>query len=126
MLKEKYHKANKKKKERIKKIIERVMKKFKIKNYLIAGSFATRNYFKDIDIVILDKVSKKKMLKVWMELEKLIGIEIDLRSFDELNNLVKFSMITKSIKHVDKKTYARLVRFTYLYTDFAEWLKKWM
>jgi len=87
-----YRILNEKDKERI----------FGIKSFLIYDFFVKRNYSRDLDIVIFEKMRKGKLN------------EIDLRRFEELPELIKFLSSTQAFD------------FLRFYINFVEWLIKWM
>ncbi len=117
---------SKKDKRKLLRIIDETMKSFGIRNYLIYGSFVKRKYFRDIDIAIVDKVNESKLTKLWDELEKKLGVEVDLRRYEELPEPIKFLAFCKGIRRLSKRKTRHLMRFAYVYMDVAEWLKKWL
>ena len=126
MIEEGYKILNEKEKRKLLKTIEKILLKFGIRNYLIYGSFVTRNYVRDIDIAVFGRISDKHLTRVANELESKVRIEIDLRRFDELPEPIKFIALTKGIAKLDDSLRARLMNFAFTYIDFNEWLKKWL
>lgn len=118
-----YIKMNKKQKELIIKKIEKILSSYGIKNYLFFGSFVNRNWFRDIDIVIFDKISERKVVEIAVKIESKIGIEVDIKRYVELPSPIKFSAITTGIGKIDDKTKASCMNFARVYMDFQEWFR---
>jgi len=106
--------------------ISKILSNYNIKNYLIFGSFVSRNYARDLDIVIFDNISEKKLAKITSILEQEIKIEIDLKKAEELKKPILFLAITKGIGNFDKKTRKNIFAMLSECLDFNEWLRKWM
>ena len=86
-----YRKLSKFKKREIEEKIVSLIKKYKSVKAIIAhGSFVTRKYFRDIDLILVGKISEKDKEKIGVELEKVLGIECDIRTLDELDTTFKF------------------------------------
>jgi len=121
-----YKTLTKKEKEKVLKIVDKTLKKLSINNYLVYGSFVNRNYFRDLDIAILDRASEDKLEKIANEIERKINIEVDLRKFSDLPEPIKFLAIVKGKIFCSEKVRSKLIRFVHVYSDFNEWLKKWL
>ena len=88
-----YRKLSKKEKKIIeKKIVERIKKRKWILGAYLFGSFVTRNYFRDIDILIIPKrkVPEKFLEGLAWEIEKEIGIEVDIKDFNRVSPKIRF------------------------------------
>lgn len=122
-----YKQLSKKEKEKIMKSISEILKKEGIKGCVVFGSFLTRKYFRDIDIALLaKKINEDKLLKLALSLEKIIGIEVDLKIFDHMPDSVKFEALTKGKILFGRKFFKNRYKFVNIYIDFVEWLKKWV
>lgn len=91
-----YFKLTEKEKLHIKNIIKDYLKRYKkIQAAFIFGSFVNRNYFQDIDIAIIGKLTMESISKLETELTKTTGFEVNIKSFDKLDDipdLFKFSI----------------------------------
>lgn len=91
-----YFKLTEKEKLHIKNIIKKHLKRYKtIQAVFIFGSFVNRNYFQDVDIAIIGKLTRDNISKLETELSKATGFEVNIKSFDKLNDipdLFKFSI----------------------------------
>lgn len=86
-----YQKLSGLKKRKIENYIVEVIKKHKsVKGVIVYGSFVNRNYFRDIDLVLVGRVSEKEREKISSEIEKALGIEVDIKLFEELTPFFKF------------------------------------
>jgi predicted nucleotidyltransferase len=86
-----YQKVSELKKKKIEKYIVDILKKHKsVKGAIVYGSFVNRKYFRDIDLVLMGKISEKEREKISSEIEKGLGIEIDIKIFEELTPFFKF------------------------------------
>lgn len=121
-----YKILNEKEKKEILETVRKEFENFGIKNFLIFGSFVKRNYVRDLDIVIFEKIGEKKMNEIAISLGKKIKIEIDLKRFDELANPVKFLVLTQGIGNLEDSLRRKHFEFVRSYMDFAEWLRKWL
>jgi predicted nucleotidyltransferase len=116
---------NEREKIKIFEIVKEELSKFGIRNFLIYGSFARRNYSRDLDIAIFDKISENKLNKIASNLEKKIGIEVDIRKFDELPDPIKYLALTQGKGRIEGKFRKEASDFLRAYIDFVEWLRKW-
>jgi predicted nucleotidyltransferase len=114
-----------KEKKRVFETVKKELSKFGVRNFLIYGSFVRRNYSKDLDIAIFDKISGNKLNKIASSLEKKIGIEVDIRRFDELPEPIKYLVLTQGKGRIDKRLRKEAFDFLLAYSDFVEWLRKW-
>lgn len=89
-----FNKISKKEKQKIIEKITKILSKHKISFAIIFGSFATSNYFRDIDIVVKGSSSKKLI----EELEKEIKFEIDLKNWDEISIQMKYFALKEGIR----------------------------
>ena len=121
-----YKILSEKEKKKIFEIAKNELENFGIKNFLIFGSFVKRNYIRDLDIVVFDRISEKKMNEIASHLEKKIKIEVDLKRFDELAEPIKFLALTKGIGNLDENLRGKCLEFVHSYMDFVEWLRKWL
>jgi predicted nucleotidyltransferase len=126
IMEENYKTFNEKEKKKILNKISKVLKDYNIKNYSIFGSFVSRNYARDLDIVIFDNVNEKKLIEIAKILESKIGIEVDLKRANELKKPILFYAITKGIVNFDEKTRRNVFGLLNECLDFNEWLRKWM
>lgn len=110
-----YRILNEKDKERI----------FGIKSFLIYGYFVKRNYSRDLDIVIFERMKENKLNEIASSLEKKVGMEVDLRIFDELPEPIKFLALTQGKGNIEGKFRRKAFDFLRVYIDFVEWLRKW-
>jgi predicted nucleotidyltransferase len=116
---------NEKEKRKIFELVKKELSRFGIKNFLVYGSFVKRNYLRDLDLVIFDKISEEKMNSIASSLEKKIKIEVDLRRFDELPEPIKYLALTQGKGRIEGKFRKEAFDFLRVYIDFVEWLKKW-
>ncbi|MEM0243027.1 MAG: hypothetical protein QXS69_02585 [Candidatus Aenigmatarchaeota archaeon] len=87
-----YHKLSEK--EKIVETIRKILSKYNIDFAIIFGSFATRNYFEDIDILIKGEIKDE----IIDEIEKEIKIEIDVKDWNRVNLQTKFFAIKEGIR----------------------------
>ena len=116
---------NEKEKKKVFEIVKRELSRFGVRNFLIYGSFVRRNYSRDLDIAIFDKISENKLNKIASSLEKKIGIEVDIRRFDELSEPIKYLVLTQGKGRIEEKFRKEAFDFLHFYIDFVEWLRKW-
>ena len=84
---EDYVKMTDNEKAEVKKIIKKVVKGYDfVDSAILFGSFVSRNYFGDVDIALMTgkKVNWDTISKMGIELEKITGLEIDIKLFEEL------------------------------------------
>ncbi len=120
-----YRIFNEKEKERIFDIVKKELSNFGIKSFLIYGSFVKRNYSRDLDIVIFERMKENKLNEIASSLEKKVGMEVDLRIFDELPEPIKFLALTQGKGNIEGKFRRKAFDFLRVYIDFVEWLRKW-
>jgi len=116
---------NEKEKRKIFELVKKELSRFGIKNFLAYGSFVKRNYLRDLDLVIFDKISEEKMNSIASSLEKKIKIEVDLRRFYELPEPIKYLALTQGKGRIEGKFRKEAFDFLRVYIDFVEWLRKW-
>jgi predicted nucleotidyltransferase len=116
---------NERGKKKVFEIVKKELSRFGVKNFLIYGSFVRRNYSRDLDIAIFDKISENKLNKIAGSLEKKIGIEVDIRRFDELPEPIKYLALTQGKGIIDERFRKEAFYFLRAYIDFVEWLRKW-
>jgi predicted nucleotidyltransferase len=116
---------NEKEKKKVFEIVKKELSKFGAKNFLIYGSFVRRSYSRDLDIAIFDKISENKLNKIASSLERKIGIEVDIRRFDELPEPIKYLVLTQGKGRIEGKFRREAFDFLHVYIDFVEWLRKW-
>jgi hypothetical protein len=92
---------------------------------LIYGSFIRRNYSRDSDIAVFDKISENKLNRIASSLEKKVGIEVDIRRFDELPEPIKYLVLTQGKGIIEGRFKKEAFDFLRVYMDFVEWLRKW-
>jgi|YelNatPaOPRAMG01_1025707.scaffolds.fasta_scaffold57770_3 predicted nucleotidyltransferase len=114
-----------KEKKKVFEIVKRELSRFGVRNFLIYGSFIRRNYSRDLDIAIFDKISENKLNKIASSLERKIGIEVDIRRFDELPEPIKYLVLTQGKGRIEEKFRKETFDFLRAYIDFVEWLRKW-
>jgi len=120
-----YKILNEKEKKKVFEIVKRELSRFGVRNFLIYGSFVRRNYSRDLDIAIFDKISENKLNKIASSLERKIGIEVDIRRFDELPEPIKYLVLTQGKGRIEEKFRKEAFDFLRAYIDFVEWLRKW-
>jgi predicted nucleotidyltransferase len=116
---------NEKEKKKVFEVVKKELSKFGVKNFLIYGSFVRRNYSRDLDIAIFDKISENKLNKIASSLEKKVEIEVDIRRFDELPEPIKYLALTQGKGRIEGKFRKEVFDFLRVYIDFVEWLRKW-
>lgn len=89
-----FNKISTKEKQKIIEKIKKILSKHKVYFAIVFGSFATSNYFRDIDIVIKGFINKKLI----DELEKEIKFEIDLKDWDEISLQMKYFALKEGIR----------------------------
>lgn len=114
-----------KEKKKVFEIVKRELSRFGVRNFLIYGSFVRRNYSRDLDIAIFDRISENKLNKIASSLERKIGIEVDIRRFDELPEPIKYLVLTQGKGRIEGKFRKETFDFLRAYIDFVEWLRKW-
>ena len=114
-----------KEKKKVFEIMKRELSRFGVRNFLIYGSFIRRNYSRDLDIAIFDKISENKLNKIASSLERKIGIEVDIRRFDELPEPIKYLVLTQGKGRIEGRFKKEAFDFLRAYIDFVEWLRKW-
>jgi hypothetical protein len=107
-------------KRKIFEIVKDGLSRFGIRSFLIYGSFVKRNYSRD-----LDRIKERKLNEIASSLEKKVGIEVDLRRFDELPEPIKYLALTQGKGEIEEKFRKEAFDFLRVYIDFIEWLKKW-
>lgn len=112
-------------KRKIFEIVKDGLSRFGIRSFLIYGSFVKRNYSRDLDIVIFDRIKESKLNEIASSLEKKVGIEVDLRRFDKLPEPIKYLALTQGKGEIEEKFRKEAFDFLRVYIDFIEWLKKW-
>lgn len=115
-----------KEKKKIFETVKKELENFGIKNFLVYGSFVRRNYVRDLDIVIFDKISEKRMNEIASSLEKKVKMEVDLRNFKELAEPIKFLALTQGKGILEDNLRKECIDFVHRYIDFVEWLRKWL
>jgi len=92
--------ANKNIKPQIKDKIKRVLKKNKIVKAGIFGSYARGEQKKrsDIDILIEFKGSLLNLIRLERELEKKLGIKVDLLTYKEIHPLLKKRILNEEVR----------------------------
>jgi predicted nucleotidyltransferase len=117
-----YNKLSKEEKEKLIEKIKEILSNYDISFAIIYGSFARRNYFRDIDIVIKGNIDRYKLEE---ELEKL-GYIFDIKLWDELNLKHKFFAIKYGIYIVFNKEEFIKEKFNTVreYLDFQPFLEK--
>jgi len=106
-----YKKLSEEEKKKILRKLEKYFRKFRfVKGIIVFGSFVERSYFRDIDIVLLTggKINEERILEMIVELEKEIGIEVDIKVWEELPLSFKFEVLKKGKpifvpKHFEKE-----------------------
>jgi predicted nucleotidyltransferase len=116
---------NEKEKRKIFEIVKKELSRFGVRNFLIYGSFVRRNYSRDLDIAIFDKISENKLNKIASNLEKKVGIEVDIRRFDELPEPIKYLVLIQGKGRIERRFKKEAFDFLRAYIDFVEWLRKW-
>jgi predicted nucleotidyltransferase len=116
---------NESEKKKVFEIVKNELSRFGVRNFLIYGSFVRRNYSRDLDIAIFDRISENKLNKIDSSLEKKVGIEVDIRKFDELPEPIKYLALTQGKGIIDEKFRKEAFDFLRAYIDFVEWLRKW-
>ena len=88
-----YNKMSDEEKEKIKGIIRQIVKNYDfVESVIIFGSFVNRNYFRDVDIAIIGEAKEREIRKIETQIEKKIGLDVDVKSFEELPLTFKFSI----------------------------------
>ena len=123
-----YRKISEKKKEKILQIIKKFFQKEKfVKECIVFGSFVKRNYFRDIDIGLVGNIDEDVISKFASRLERKLGVEVDIKIFDEMPAPVKFEVL-KYGKFLLKNKKFKQYKYEFIkrYIDFVEWWKKWI
>ena len=116
---------NEKERKKVFEIVESELSRFGVRNFLIYGSFIRRNYSRDLDITVFDKISENKLNRIASSLEKKVGIEVDIRRFDELPEPIKYLVLTQGKGRIEGRFKKEAFDFLRVYMDFVEWLRKW-
>jgi len=116
---------NEKEKRKIFETVKKELSRFGIKSFLVYGSFVKRNYSKDLDLLVFDRISEERMNAIANTIEKKIKMEVDLRRFDELPEPIKYLAVTQGKGELEEKVRRRVFDFLRVYMDFVEWVKKW-
>jgi len=116
---------NEKERKKVFEIVESELSRFGVRNFLIYGSFIRRNYSRDLDIAVFDKISENKLNRIASSLEKKVGIEVDIRRFDELPEPIKYLVLTQGKGRIEGRFKKEAFDFLRVYMDFVEWLRKW-
>lgn len=122
---ERYNKINEKRKREIIKKIRKTLSRDKkinrkIKAAIIFGSFLD-NYFRDIDLALIGKLSFNELYSLESELSKATGFNVEIKAFEDLAKippLFRFSILKGKviIERVPLKKYD----FIKNYLDFLE------
>jgi len=88
-----YRRLSQREKEIIeKKIRKKIRKRRWVSGAYLFGSFVTRNYFRDIDILVIPrrKVPERFLESLAWEIEREIGIEVDVKDFNRVSPKIRF------------------------------------